>query len=107
MRVNKMGRYLKCCCACILFADCVSIVGPHDLINPVAFKRQRLLRRHHTQFLQLQEGKDILVHCNSPWLHTAIVHYYMEEKCKTPSAAQFKTQPENLDFHYLFISHLM
>lgn len=54
--------YLKCRCACILFTYCVSIVSPHDLINPVAFDRQRLLRRHHTQFLQLQEGKDILVH---------------------------------------------
>lgn len=48
-------RYLERCRACVLSADGVSIVGPHDLINPVAFERQRLLRRHHAQFLQLQE----------------------------------------------------
>lgn len=48
-------HYLERCCACILSADGVAVVGPHDLINPVAFKGQRLLWRHHAQFLQLQE----------------------------------------------------
>lgn len=61
-------HYLERCCACILSADGVSIVGPHDLINPVAFGRERLLGRHDTQLLQLREGKrhfsmGSLLHC--------------------------------------------
>lgn len=55
MCVQQQWCYLECCCPCVLSADGVSIIGPHDLINPVAFERQGLLWRHHTQFLQLQE----------------------------------------------------
>ena len=55
--VQRQWSYLERCCACVLSADGVSIVSPHDLINLVAFDRQRLLWRHHAQFLQLQEDK--------------------------------------------------
>ena len=92
--------YLERCCACILSADGVSIVGPHDLINPVAFERQRLLRRHHTQFLQLQEDRRHVLSMEM------LLKRYMESLSPSLRCIGGKGQPVFIYTFILFNLHL-
>lgn len=50
----RSPRYLQGCRARVLPADGIAVVGPHDLVDPVALHWQRLLWWHHTQFFQLE-----------------------------------------------------